>query len=599
MNFVRLLFIFVSVALSCGATAQTIYNVTQADVDSILVALQHTIEHKEEYSAARYARIREKEKQLTGADEGKRIGILKELISDHMNFRSKEVFKWIGMLKSTDEYKKRGDLYYWTECKEAQCYSTMGLTHKAISLLHSLNEISVSDEMKTIHDDILMQTYNWEMSTFNFTFPLSEKEEKERLELQKAMQENSFDESTGVFAKVSELMETGRAREGIDLLRPLSPTMKGQELTYFYATMSDIYMHLNDTVSAIYALALTSQRDLEAANADYMCLPLLVEYLSKTGDIDNAYHFLLCCIDDARLYPAYFLSGETSNIFPVINNEYLLMKERKEKSEAMVTALVVALVIAIIILIFIVLYIRNKNRMAAALEQKNAELQKANDVKTVFIQNITHELHTPLNAVSGFAQVLASGIDDYDADNRREMAESIYRGAVDLTKQLDNMIALSRIDSTDMPHVTISSVPLSEVIDAVRSNTELPTDKELSFTIDNSVDPSATLTTNKKLLAKTIGLLIDNAIKFTAKGSIVLSIEKSGDTFRFIVTDNGPGIPKGEEEKIFDRFYKVNRFIPGAGIGLSLCRSFTTILGGTIHVDPSHKPGARFVITIN
>jgi len=597
-GFINLLLVIFISAFAGTAKAQALFNVTQADVDSAFTALYDAIDHKEEFQNARYKRIREQEKQLYSASEKERIDILKQLIDDHMNFRSKEVLRWIEMLKETPEYKERGDLYIWTECHEAQCYSTMGFTHKALRILHTVDMKNASKEIQAIHDDILAQTYNWEMSTFNFSFPLSKEEEEERVQLQKAIQENSVNESGGVFAHASELMENGRADECIELLRPFYSKLKGQEMTYLYAVMADVYMHKKDTLSAMYALAITSIRDLESANADYMCLPVLVEYLSEKGDIDNAYHFLLCCIDDARQYPAYFLSGETSSIFPIITNEYNLMQQRKKNTEMVVRLLVFAIVLMITVLICFVFYIRKKHMMAMQLEKKNDELTKANEVKSVFIQNMTHELHTPMNSVSGFAQLLVADADTLDKKTQKEVAENIYRSATDLTKQLDNIIALSRLDSIEPHHIEKEEVLVNDIVARIKSKTYIPEGKDLSFEINNTTDVSAKISTDKNMLVDAIGMVLDNSMKFSDSGKVILTIEQKNEKYHFTVTDEGKGIHPGLEKKIFERFFKADNYTPGAGLGLSLCHDMMTLLGGSVKLEKTYGPGAKFVLEI-
>lgn len=92
--------------------------------------------------------------------------------------------------------------------------------------------------------------------------------------------------------------------------------------------------------------------------------------------------------------------------------------------------------------------------------------------------------------------------------------------------------------------------------------------------------------------------LLVNACKYTSQGSIVLAYEIAGTSIIFSVTDTGCGIDKEKGELIFQRFEKLNSMNPGFGLGLSICRSLTTLLGGKIYLDTQYTGGARFVVEL-
>ena len=107
------------------------------------------------------------------------------------------------------------------------------------------------------------------------------------------------------------------------------------------------------------------------------------------------------------------------------------------------------------------------------------------------------------------------------------------------------------------------------------------------------------LNTSDKYLAILISALLGNAYKFTQEGTISLECDRLGDDRVFIaVTDTGCGVEPGLAERVFDRFYKVDPFAQGLGLGLSLCRLIAEKLGGTIGLDTTYTGGARFVVTL-
>ena len=95
-----------------------------------------------------------------------------------------------------------------------------------------------------------------------------------------------------------------------------------------------------------------------------------------------------------------------------------------------------------------------------------------------------------------------------------------------------------------------------------------------------------------------VNALLDNAAKYTSKGQIVLKVSADTTMLTLVVEDTGSGIPASEAEHIFERFFKIDSFKSGLGLGLPLCRMIATRLGGTISLDSSYKEGARFVVTL-
>ena len=120
---------------------------------------------------------------------------------------------------------------------------------------------------------------------------------------------------------------------------------------------------------------------------------------------------------------------------------------------------------------------------------------------------------------------------------------------------------------------------------------------ELTFSNKSGKD---TIETNGKGLTRILQCLVGNAVKFTPTGNIsVECITNAEGSVTFSVTDTGKGIPEGDEERIFDRFYKVDSFVPGAGLGLSLVREIAKRMDATVILDRTYSsPGSRFTVTI-
>lgn len=243
-----------------------------------------------------------------------------------------------------------------------------------------------------------------------------------------------------------------------------------------------------------------------------------------------------------------------------------------------------------------------------AMEQKNAELtiaqkttedalvraEKANAMRSHFIENMMHEIRTPLNAISGFMQVLANPDIPVEGEMAREMRDIIMANTDNLTTMLDQIIHLSSFDSGS-EKVEKSETSLADIVrKATEQSNNIKDGVQLIIKTED-----ANVKTDRNLAAEALAVLIHNAGKFTSEGSITVEAYVDGQNACIAVTDTGIGIDEDKAEKVFERFYKVDEFVPGTGLGLSLCRAIVTTLGGTVVMDASHEaPGARFVIML-
>ena len=140
----------------------------------------------------------------------------------------------------------------------------------------------------------------------------------------------------------------------------------------------------------------------------------------------------------------------------------------------------------------------------------------------------------------------------------------------------------------------------NEVVRNAMSYIKKPDESIVTLKIEDKTPEGYTFRANREMVEHAMVDLIGNAVKFTDKGTITIEITRTQDAcVRFTITDTGKGIPAGQEEHIFERFAKLDEFIPGTGLGLSLCRVVATILGGRVYVDTNYKQqGARFVFEI-
>ena len=224
---------------------------------------------------------------------------------------------------------------------------------------------------------------------------------------------------------------------------------------------------------------------------------------------------------------------------------------------------------------------------------------ESDKMKTAFIQNMSHEVRTPLNIISGFAQVIADPEMTASPEERREIAKMMLNNTRIITNLIDEMLELS-INETAGEVVLEGGVDINDLLSNLLQENEGLMKPEVKLVYDNHLPSNFTMTTNKDMLRRMVNILLDNAIKYTDEGTITLRAVIEDDSKLVLsVEDTGCGIPAEEANHIFERFVKLDTFKEGLGLGLPLCRMLAGRLKGFVIFDQTYAgPGARFVLTL-
>ena len=258
--------------------------------------------------------------------------------------------------------------------------------------------------------------------------------------------------------------------------------------------------------------------------------------------------------------------------------------------------LTISCIVILIILCIISIKRSNKKLQQSQQELEIAKKQEENSIraKSLFLSNMSHEIRTPLNALSGFSSILTE--ETIDNETRQQCSDIILQNSELLLKLINDVIDLSNLEVGKMAfnYEQCDAVAICRnVIDMVEKIKQ--TNAEVRF---SSILQSLQLTTDNARLQQLLINLLINATKFTPQGAITLELEKqTEDTALFSVTDTGCGIPKDHQNKIFNRFEKLDENAQGTGLGLSICQLIIEQLGGKIWIDPDYNQGARFLFT--
>ena len=317
--------------------------------------------------------------------------------------------------------------------------------------------------------------------------------------------------------------------------------------------------------------------------------PKALEYMEKFKALN----------DSNRIRQSLTNSEEMSELLNVKQYEYENMRlENVIKDKKLLTAYIIIGLI-LVVLILLILVIVQQVRASRQLRDANATITKAYQktehalaVKNSFIKSIKHEIRTPLNGIVGFSQVLTSMLDD--KEEYKQMTDVIIEKSNQLTKIIDDVLYAS--DIQNMP-VNLESVNIGDVIVDVSNNYKelLPKDGKM---IIAPINADIMATTDRALLAKTLTLVVDNAVKFAGNSTITIAAKQDDSHAEITVSDCGKGIPKDKSEWVFEEFTKVDDFTQGTGLGLAICRELVKRLHGSIYIDTNYTKGCRMVISL-
>ena len=357
----------------------------------------------------------------------------------------------------------------------------------------------------------------------------------------------------------------------------------------FYRTEAFYYQRSKQFVKALEAVE--KQKTEEQRLNEYAMSSgqyrLKGEIYRQMGRPDEAVKFLKKYIevdDSLKIANEQLASSEYATLLNVekLNAEKKeLMLRTKEKELSNKTTLIFSLIILLAIL-FLFLY-------------RESRLNRRLKAKSIFLQNMSHEIRTPLNSIIGFSQVLS---DHYGNEETKEFVNIIKANTDDLLRLVTDVLALSELDQYNKLPTNIQT-DINMICQLSIEVAKMQKQDTVEFLFKPEREKLIILS-NPERISQLLANLAHNAIKFTTHGSIELtySVLEAEKKLEISVTDTGIGIPKEKQEKVFERFYKMNSFSQGTGLGLSISRTIAEKLGGSLHIDSSYTDGCRMVLTL-
>ena len=218
--------------------------------------------------------------------------------------------------------------------------------------------------------------------------------------------------------------------------------------------------------------------------------------------------------------------------------------------------------------------------------------EEADSLKSAFLANMSHEIRTPLNAIVGFSSMLEEA---EDQEEKHQYITIIEDNNKLLLQLISDILDLSKIEAGTFDIIP-ERVNAKQLCNDLFQAMQMKTSPQVELRLKDNL-PELTFTSDKNRLYQVLLNFVTNALKFTSEGNITIDYQIDGNEVKFSVQDTGMGIEPEKQEAIFTRFVKLNSFIPGTGLGLPICQSIGTQLGGKIGVESEPGRGACFWFT--
>lgn len=237
--------------------------------------------------------------------------------------------------------------------------------------------------------------------------------------------------------------------------------------------------------------------------------------------------------------------------------------------------------------------ITDSKQAERTLVEALTKAEESDRLKSAFLANMSHEIRTPLNAIVGFSKLISEVNDELD---KQQFAQIIETNSEMLLHLIDEILDISAIETGTLK-LSMASVRLLDICIQLEQQYNYTSNNDVKLFFDTK-DSDLYVKGDWDRITQVITNLLNNAFKFTSSGEIHFGFDQKGDFVEFYVKDTGIGIPAEKASKIFERFGKVDTFVQGTGLGLTICRSLIERMNGRIWLRSQVGKGTTFYFTM-
>lgn len=411
------------------------------------------------------------------------------------------------------------------------------------------------------------------------------------------------------YVEISYYKRKGQYSKALEAMRKMNISLYGDSKGVFTTDWAQTSANVNNNLAEIdrqKAANVNSQLELISTNLELQSTQL---ELSSARDAER----LALMAAEAKRMSYNNQKLLARQLRDSLNTQILRQKAQVQdvKSGRITFLTLLGVITAILVLAYY--YLRHNIRTARELKHANrdlchtlADLSLANDQaqesdrkKTQFIQNMSHEVRTPLNAIVGFSQVLTDQEETLGEEERANIVQIINDNSEMLNTLVNDILDITSIESGRYV-MKKSQVSVNRLCHQALDMTRSRKSEGVHLRLETELPDDFSICTDGVRVQQVLENLLSNALKNTSEGSVTLScsLNERPGMLTFTVTDTGIGVPRDKQEAIFERFCKLDQFKQGVGLGLEICRTIAVKLGGNVDIDHNYTGGARFWFAI-
>ena len=343
------------------------------ELRALLLELDRCVERKQSYRAERHERIDSLRQQMENAPDALLMEVYEAMVQAYSHFQTDSALFYLDKLNELQEVKDNPQKHTQVALERAEQLAIMGAYSDAEVIVQKLNTAEMEQKERTRYYHVCRTIYGW-MADYMSSTPSLSKELRHKTDLYRdSIIQTDSDPLSRDIVKADQLLAKGKAEEAKRLIERYIDHVEKEQKSYVHYILADVYRQKNNTKEEMRHLALVAIEDLRRGVTEYAALPLLATKLKEQGEVERAYNYLFCSLEDANFCNAKLRSMEISEVFPIIEKSY---KQKERMARQTERALLLGVTVMMIMLVLAVLYLRSQMHK---LTQTRHQLSIAND----------------------------------------------------------------------------------------------------------------------------------------------------------------------------------------------------------------------------
>ena len=349
------------------------FSIQAQELRTLLLELDKCVEKKETYRAERHERIDSLRQQVETVQGAQLLEVYEAMYQTYSHFQTDSALFYLDKMNQLTELQEDPQKRTWVALNMAEQLAIMGAYSDAEDKVKKLNTTDMNQEERTRYYHVCRTIYGW-MADYMSSTPSLSKELRHKTDLYRdSIISTDTDPLSRDIVRADHLLANGKRDEAKQLIENYLPHAEKEQKSYVHYILSEIYRQQNNSTEQMRHLALVAIEDLKRGVTEYAALPLLATKLKEQGEVERAYNYLFCSMEDANFCNAKLRTMEISEVFPIIEKSY---KQKERLARQTERGLLLGVSVMTIMLVLVVLYLRSQMHK---LSQTRQQLSVAND----------------------------------------------------------------------------------------------------------------------------------------------------------------------------------------------------------------------------